>query len=169
MFDLTTLVEKSKRSSFYLKVLNWFLARMIPFNRPHQFRIVEIDDYRIMGLIPFRKSNFNHISGLHACALATLSEFTTGFLLLTCLEQGKYRIILQRLEMDYQYQGKLNASAEFNISKEWLEEKIFSPLRDSESVVVPCEIKIIDANQNQLTKGLVYWQIKEWAKVRTKA
>jgi hypothetical protein len=169
MFDPAKILEKAKHSSFYLKVLNWSLNRMVPFNKPHGFRILTIADFKLSALMPYKRRNFNHIRGLHACGLATISEFTTGFLLLSSLDMKKYRMIMQRLEMDYHYQGKMDAVAEFAISKEWLEEKIIQPLQTQETVVVPCEVKIHDVKGNHLTTGLVYWQFKDWAKVKTKA
>lgn len=169
MFEPTKILEKAKHSSFYLMVLNWSMNRMVPFNKPHGFRILEIADYRLKTLMPYRRSNFNHIRGLHACGLATISEFTTGFLLLSSLDMKKYRIIMQRLEMNYHYQGKMDATAEFIISKEWLDEKVINPLKTQEAVVVPCEVKIHDIKGNHLTTGTVYWQFKDWANVKTKA
>lgn len=169
MFEPTKILEKAKHSSFYLMVLNWSMNRMVPFNKPHGFRILEIADYRLKTLMPYRRSNFNHIRGLHACGLATISEFTTGFLLLSSLDMKKYRIIMQRLEMNYHYQGKMDATAEFAISKEWLDEKVINPLKTQEAVVVPCEVKIHDIKGNHLTTGMVYWQFKDWANVKTKA
>lgn len=169
MFDPAKIVEKAKHSTFYLKLLNWALYRMVPFNKPHGFKIVEISDYRLKTIMPYKKRNFNHIKGLHACGLATISEFATGFLLLSNLDMKKYRMILQRLEVNYLYQGKMDAIAEFTISKEWLEEKILQPLRTHDSVVVPCEVMIHDLKGNHLTTGIVHWQFKEWGKVKTKA
>ena len=168
MFDPAKILEKAKHSSFYRKVLNWNLSRMIPFNKPHDFEVIELEDYRLKTRIPYQKSNFNHIKGLHACGLATISEFTTGFLLISRLDMKKYRLIMQRMEMNYHYQGKMDSTAEFTISKEWLEEKIVTPLKTSEAVVVPCEIKIHDVNGNHLTTGTIFWQIKSWDKVKTK-
>jgi hypothetical protein len=169
MFDPNEVFQKAKTSSFYLWLLNWSLARMIPFNKPHGFKIVALDDYSLKIIIPYRKSNFNHIRGLHACALATISEFSTGFLLVSKLDAKKYRLIMQRLEMDYHYQGKMDAFAEFQISEVWLNEKIYTPLKSSEAVVVICQVKITDVKGNHLTTGNVHWQIKDWNKVKTKA
>ncbi len=169
MFDSAKVLEKAKHSSFYLMLLNWSLGRMVPFNKPHGFKIIEIGEYRLKILMPYRKSNFNHIRGLHACGLATVSEFATGFLLLSSLDMKKYRMIMQRLEMNYHYQGKMDAVAEFTISKEWLEEKVIKPLQAQEAVVVPCEVKIHDTKGNHLTTGTIFWQFKDWAKVKTKA
>jgi acyl-coenzyme A thioesterase PaaI-like protein len=167
--DSSKIIEKAKHSSFWRWVLTQSLYRMVPFNRPHKFQLVEIDDNHLKALIPYRRSNFNHIRGLHACALATISEFATGFLLLSRLDQKKYRIIMQRIEMDYHYQGKMDAFAEFTISDEWLQKEIILPLQSQESIVVPCTIKIHDAKGNHLTTGKVFWQFKDWTKVKTKA
>ncbi len=168
MFDPALILEKAKKSSFYLSLLNFSLNRMIPFNKPHGFKVVELEDYRLKTTIPYRPRNFNHIRGLHACALATLSEFTTGFLLVTKLDAKKYRLIMQKLEMNYHYQGKMDAFAEFVISEAWLNEKVYHALEKNEAVVVICEIKIHDKNGNHLTTGLVHWQIKDWSSVKTK-
>jgi acyl-coenzyme A thioesterase PaaI-like protein len=168
MLDPNTILQKAKASSFYRTILNWSLNRMIPFNKPHDFRILEIGDYHLKTVIPYKRKNFNHIRGLHACALATISEFTTGFLLVSKLDSKKYRLIMQRLEMDYHYQGKMDATATFSISEEWLHQNIYEPLQSQEAVVIGCEIKIHDAKGNHLTTGKVYWQIKDWQKVKTK-
>jgi acyl-coenzyme A thioesterase PaaI-like protein len=168
MLDPNQIVQKAKTSSFYLTLLNWSLNRMIPFNKPHGFRILEIGDHHLRTLIPYRRRNFNHIRGLHACALATISEFTTGFLLVSKLDAKKYRLIMQRLEMDYHYQGKMNATATFTISEDWLQQQIYDPLKTQDAVVIICEVKIHDEQGNHLTTGKVYWQIKDWQKVKTR-
>lgn len=168
MFDTAKILEKAKKSSFYRGVLNFMLDRMIPFNKPHKFKVIEIGEYHLKTIIPYRKSNFNHIRGLHACALATISEFTTGFLLVAKLDSKKYRLIMQKLEMNYHYQGKMDAVAEFRIDEEWLQKEIYDPLKNKEAIVVICEVKINDKEGNHLTTGYVHWQIKDWGKVRTK-
>jgi acyl-coenzyme A thioesterase PaaI-like protein len=168
MLDQNRILQKAKTSSFYLAILNWSLNRMIPFNKPHGFRILEIGDHHLRTLIPYRRKNFNHIRGLHACALATISEFTTGFLLVSKLDAKKYRLIMQRLEMDYHYQGKMDASATFTISEDWLQQQIYDPLKTQDAVVIVCEVKIHDEQGNHLTTGKVYWQIKDWQKVKTR-
>lgn len=164
----SNFIERAKHSNFYLWLLNVGLSRMIPFNKPHGFRIMEIGDYDIKILLPYKRSNLNHIRGLHACALATISEFATGLLLITKLGFHTYRIIMQRLEMDYHYQGKMDAIAHFSISESWIQNQIYEPLKSQESVLVSCEIKIFDTQQNHLTTGKVHWQIKEWKRVKTK-
>lgn len=166
--DTGKFIERARHSAFYLWLLNLGLQRMIPFNKPHGFQILEIGDHHIKILIPYKRKNFNHIRGLHACALATVSEYATGLLLISKLGFDTYRVIMQRLEMDYHYQGKTDAIASFSISGEWLQENITEPLKLQESVVVKCEVKINDTQGKHLTTGTIYWQIKKWTSVKTK-
>ena len=166
--DITKIVKKAQGSSIYLKILNIGLNRMVPFNKPHGFKVVEIGDYHLKTMVPYKKSNFNHIRGIHACALATLSEFTTGFLLLTSLDPKKYRLIMQNLSMDYHYQAKMEAYGNFDISEKWLEKMIYKPLKSIEKVLVECEVKIHDKAGNHISTGIVKWQIKSWENVKTK-
>lgn len=162
------IAEKAKHSRFYLNLLNMGLSRIVPFNKPHGFKVIEISDNHLKTMVPYRKSNFNHIRGIHACALATLSEFSTGFLLLTKLDPKKYRLIMQGLSMKYHYQAKLDAYASFFISQEWLEALVFQPLKLTEKVVVDCEVEIYDKESNHISTGMVTWQIKSWENVKTK-
>jgi acyl-coenzyme A thioesterase PaaI-like protein len=166
--NLQKLLHQAETSSFYRWLLNRGLGYTIPFNRPHGFEILEISQQHLKILLPYRRSNFNHIRGIHACALATVSEFSTGLLLIKRLDPSKYRLIMQRLEMDYHYQGKMDAIANFVLDDKWLSENIVEPLKEKDSVVITCEVSIHDTAGNHLTTGKVYWQIKDWQKVKTK-
>ncbi|MCS6975292.1 MAG: DUF4442 domain-containing protein, partial [Cyclobacteriaceae bacterium] len=100
------ILLRARQSSFWRAILNLLLNRLIPFNRPHGFTIEKLGDNFLQIRLPYRRSNFNHIKGLHACALATLAEFTTGFMLVQKLDARKYRLIMKKLEMMYHFQGK---------------------------------------------------------------
>lgn len=166
--DLIALVAKARTSSFYFWFLNVAFNRFVPFNRPHGFRIIEIGDFHVRTRLPYKRSNLNHLKGLHACALATLTEITGGFLLAIKLDPKKYRLILRRLEVDYLYQGKTDAFGELYISQDWLSSTIIEPLKSAESVDVVTEVTIKDASGNQLTSGRAHWQVKDWQRVKTK-
>ena len=138
MFDPAVILEKAKTSKRHLKLLNFALGKKIPFNKPHGFKVVELGDMSVKVLIPYKRKNFNHIRGLHACGLATISEFATGMVLLNALDPKEYRIIMQRMEMNYHYQGKMDAYAYFEMTEAWLQEEVITPLKDKESIVVKC-------------------------------
>ena len=76
---------------------------------------------------------------------------------------------MQKMEMNYHYQGKMDSFAEFSVSEEWLQTEVIEPLQTQESIVVNCEVKTHDSEGNHLTTGNIYWQIKAWNKVKTKA
>ncbi len=166
--DLNSIIEKAKRSKFQLKLFNIGLNRMIPFNRPHGFKVVEITDDHIRTCLPYKRKNLNHIKGLHACALATLCEFTTGLYLISKLGFTDFRIILNNLSIDYQYQGKTDVFAEFSLSDKWIDDNITEPLHSEESVLINCPVEVFDTNENLICSAMVEWQLKEWKKVKTK-
>ncbi|GIV36935.1 MAG: hypothetical protein KatS3mg032_1314 [Cyclobacteriaceae bacterium] len=166
--NTTVLVQRARTSALWRWVLNRALHRFIPFNRPHRFTIEALGDDFVQVRLPFRKNNLNHIRGLHACALATLAEYTTGFMLVQKLNARQYRLIMKKLEMEYHYQGKSDAVARFGITHHWLQEKVMEPLRHREAVEVVCEVTLHDAQHNHLATGKVCWHIKPWQAVKTK-
>lgn len=167
--ELVTFVERAKTSKFYLWVLNVVFDRFVPFNKPHHFRVIEVGDDHVKTRLPYRRRNLNHVKGLHACALATLTELSSGFLLASKLDPKKFRLILKRLEIDYLYQGKMDAVCEFRLTANTLNDVIINPLKDQESIVFVAQVNIHDVKGNQLTSGKAHWQIKDWTRVRTKA
>ncbi len=165
---LPYLIVRARRSQFWLFVLNFLMARTVPFNAPHKFRIFEIGADKIITHAPYRRSNHNHIRGIHACAIATISEFSAGFLLLTKLDPAKYRLIMSKLDVDYSYQAKQEIFAEAKMSDEQLQQKVILPLQQSESITIVMETIVRDSSNNEVAIAHTTWQIKRWDKVRTK-
>jgi len=161
-------IKDAKESKFGLWKLNFGLFRMIPFNKPHGIKILELNDNSVKTIIPLKRKNMNHIKGIHACGMATAAEFASGFKLLTQLGPRKYRLIMESLEMVYHYQAKTAITAEFEAADEWIAAVIKKPLETSESVLVKCEIMLYDTDRNHVATGYTNWHIKPWAKVKTK-
>ena len=168
MSQIQSLVHKAKKSGFYLRVLNYGLSRRVPFNRPHGFRILSLADRQITTFAPYKKKNLNHIGGMHACAMATLAEFSTGFLLMCSLDMQQYRLIMRKIEMEFFYQARQDVTAFFEVSEEWMKQHVTEPLEREGLTEVTCEIRMKDREGNHLCTGPVSWQIKDWQKVRTK-
>ena len=76
---------------------------------------------------------------------------------------------MQKMEMNYHYQGKMDVNAQFNISEDRLRSEVIEPLKTQDAVVINCEIKTHDIQGNHISTGNVFWQIKDWQKVKTKA
>jgi len=166
--DLEKYINSAKASRFGMFKLNLGLFYVIPFNKPHRIKIIEIQDDFVKTRIPYSRKNFNHIKGIHACGMATSAEFASGFFLLSKLGSKKYRLIMESLEMKYHYQAKTDIVATFSATEQWLNEMIFEPLKNSDSVLVRCEINLHDNQNNHVATGYTNWQIKEWSKVKTK-
>ena len=166
--NLQTLVEKAGTRSWYRWLLSYQLNHIVPFNAPHSFTIKSVSPSELCVMLPYKKRNLNHVKGIHACALATLAEATSGFLLVINLKPKKYRIILQKLEMEYHYQAKSRVQAHFRLDENWYQSQIQKPLEAEGKVTVLVQLPIHDADGHHVATGTVHWQIKDWKMVRTK-
>ncbi len=165
---LPKLTARAKVSPTWLRLLNLLLGRVIPFNRPHGFVIEEIRDDYLRTTAPYRRRNHNHLRGIHACAIATIAEFSGGYLLLSRLDPKKYRLIMSRIEVDYVYQAKERIVSESVLPPERLRLEIIEPLQEQEAVTIKMESRISDVSGNHIATAFTIWQVKSWAKVRTK-
>lgn len=155
-------------SKWALRKLNWMLWFGIRFNYPHRIAIHRVEEERITTRIRKRKINTNHIGGIHACGLATAAEFCSGLVLLRGLDPGKYRLIMQKMEVQYLYQARKDAHASFALSEAVLKSEIIDVLKAEGVVFYTCEIPVHDTDGNHLCTAYTTWQIKAWDKVRTK-
>lgn len=166
--DLSSLFQKAKTSKRHQWLLSYSLNRFVPFNRSHKFKVEALDDHFLRIGIPYRKSNLNHLKGIHACAQATAAEISSGLLLIATLDPKRYRIILQKLELEYHYQAKTDVIARFEIDTEWLQNRVYEPLVQNDRIFVDCSIDLFDQDENRVASAIARWQIKDWKAVQTK-
>ncbi len=166
--DIDKHINNAKSSKFGLWKLNMMLGWTIPFNKPHGIKIHHINDFDLATVIPYKRKNFNHIKGIHACGLATCSEFASGFLLMTNLNFKVYRLIMEKIEMEYHYQAKSTCYAKIKLSEEWFNNQIITPLKNSEKITVQNKVETYDRGNNHICTATVTWQIKNWKQVKTK-
>ena len=168
MPELKKLIQRASTSDFFKWVLNFVIPRAVPFNAPHHFKIVKINPGFVKVILPYRRSNLNHVRGIHACALATLCEYTIGITLLSMISEKEYRIILKNLSLEYLYQAKMDVTAEFFMNEETINNLIIEPLQKNDSVFHVFEINVFDLSGNHICKGSANWQIKKWNHVKMK-
>ncbi|HKR03644.1 MAG TPA: DUF4442 domain-containing protein [Bacteroidia bacterium] len=166
---LSELIRKAETSPFYLWVLNNILWKKIPFNNPHKIKIEKIKDGSLTIFLPYKRKNMNHIGGIHACALATLCEYTTGLTLMSSISEKEFRIILKNIKMTYHYQAKMKVQTTFSLSKEFIRNEIVEPLKTADSIFKELTVELYDVKKNHICTGVINWQIKKWEKVKTKA
>lgn len=159
--SLEKLVVKSYQSKFWLRILNYSLWFKIPFNKPHRLIIKEITENSITVHIPYIWKNLNHLRGIHACALATASEYTCGFLLISRLSAQKYRLIMRSMHVDYIKQGKSDLYVHFKLEEEKIE-GLKNKLKIETQCIEILEVEVRDAQQNLISVAKLEWQLKEW-------
>jgi hypothetical protein len=165
MSRLQKFIHKAGESSFRRWLLNFALARVIPFNRPHDLEVTEIRPGFAKVRLPYRKSNLNHLKGIHACALAALSEYTSGLAMLGKISEKDYRIILKKLSMEYHYQAKMDVFAEFVIDDHFLNKNIVEPLENNDSAFILLQVQVHDTEGNHISTATMEWQVKKWGRV----
>ncbi len=166
--DLPRLLERGRTSKVHRWLLNIGLRWSIPFNKPHGFRVVPLLHGGIRVEVPYRRANRNHIRGIHACCLATAAELCTGLALIGRMDHGKYRLIMMGMQMDYHWQAKSKAYAEYIPSEAEVERHLLAPLRLNAVCLFTAEVLLRDDGGNTLATGRITWQLKPWGQVRTK-
>ncbi len=159
--DLVHLINQAEKSSFHLWKLNFLLGFVVPFNKRHNIKVSAINQGEFTTTIPYKKKNFNHIKGIHACGLATVAEYASGLSILYRLDVKKYRLIMKSIAVEYFYQAKMDAVAKVNKPANFLSEGI------DDVMDVKDEITINDKAGNHLATATIVWQIKPWEKVKT--
>ena len=165
---LPTLLQKARTSSFTRWKLNALLPWMIPFNRPHGFKVVPLKEGGISVRIPYWRINRNHIKGIHACCLATAAEMCSGLSVLEQLDPRQYRLIMRSLHMEYRYQARQAAVATCAPAAAHIADTMVRPLATQEAVDHTSTVELHDRSGNHLATGTITWQVKKWDKVRTR-
>ena len=167
MKKLLTLFRRAQKSQSALRLLNFILSWSIPFNWPHGIKITAVHDDGVSVRLPYKRKNLNHLKGIHACALATAAEYTSGITLLAAIGTD-YRLIMKNISVTYHYQAKLDVVTTLHIRKDVLQEKILVPLTTDDAVFFENAVEVHDLLANHICTAAVQWQIKKWDKVRSK-
>lgn len=139
----------------------------VPFNAPHGFSVSHLDEYSLHVSLPQRRKNRNHLGSLHACALATAAEMSTGLLLLRHFPFDTYRLIMRSMHMEYYYQGRTSAQAQAELSQAMIDSVAQNPDLDDDGVMVEISSEVFDTEKTLLARGIFEWQLKSWKQVKT--
>lgn len=165
---IAKIAARASTSGFYRFLLNRILAYAVPFNRPHRLRIEKISKGFVSVKMPFVNRNRNHVNSVHACALATLCEFTSGISLMTLLQAEQYRIVLKSLKMDYEYRAKGDVVCEHTIETVAFIDRCKQTLDSGIPLVYETTAQVFDLQKNLICSGVATWQIKSWSAVKSK-
>lgn len=155
------ILEKAKKSAFWMWTLNKILQRVIPFNKPHGILITSLSDNAIIAKLPYKRRNLNHLKGMHACALATASEYACGLLLISRMDASKYRLIMKTMHMDYLHQGKTDVEVRFNLEENYIH-NLKRRIDETQTVLEKFIVKAYNTKGEHLCTAELEWQLKSW-------
>lgn len=166
MKGLHQLLEKAKISKKYRWFLNLMMSKAVPFNKPHGFKVSSIENDAITTFTPYHKKNFNHLKGIHACAIATAGELAAGLVLMAQFPPHKYRFIMSTIQIDYHYQAKKGIFAKATLSPD-MQAAILERLSDAPKTFQAVITEVHDTDHAHIATVTTKWQIKDWQQVKT--
>lgn len=143
------------------------LKLAIPFNAPHGFNIVALNKDEVRIELPNSKLNHNHVSGIHACAIATLGEFCAGLTLARHLGMTRYRFLLAKLEVDYHMQGRTKLTGVAHLDEAQVT-ALKADLEKQDKLLFEHHTNITNTLGEKVADVKSVWQIKDWNKVQLK-
>ena len=133
----------------------------LPFNRPHRIRIAAVTPEYVEVALPSRRSNFNHLGGMHACAIATALEFASGASILLEVGMRDYRIIMSRLEIDYTAKPKGHCTVRAQRNTPAIQG--LTGVLEKEGVArIVQPSSLYDASGEHCAEATVHWHLKAW-------
>jgi len=164
---LSRILSRAKESNKTGK-LNWILWKVIPFNKPHGIKILSLEEDSVTTYIPYKKKNFNHLKGIHACAICTAGEFAAGMLLISHLPIDKYRLIMSELKTEYHLQGRSALTAVSRFAEGVTIDKLKKQLDSEDKVLTDMVTELSDSKNELIATVTTTWQLKNWEKVTLK-
>jgi len=164
---LYNLIQKSQSSKKHLWLLNRVMNHSVRFNKPHGFQVIKITPSLVQTFAPYHKKNFNHVRGIHACAIATVGELAAGLALMTHFSPKEYRVIMSHLDIQYHYQAKKNIIATASIT-DTQKTRVLQALSDDGKTIETITTEIKDEDHTLIATVRTTWQIKKWDDVQTR-
>jgi hypothetical protein len=160
--DLFRLLEKLLNSKQNF-LINRLIPHLVPFNYGHHISIKSRSYNEVTSHLPKIKRNLNHIKTIHACAIATLGEFSAGILLLHHFPLSENRIIMKKLTAEYHMQAKTNLESIARLP----DLKTYqSELLNNHVTFIPMEVHVYNIKKELVATITTIWQIKSWDKVK---
>jgi hypothetical protein len=159
------LLDKPSKANLFL--LNKVMQIAVPFNKPHDFKVVTATRNSVTTIGKYKRSNFNHIKGIHAAALVTIGEFSAGTLLLKHFGMNKYRMIMKNLSAEYHYQAKMDVFSTATLTDE-AKTNLDNELSEHGSGLITLDSIIKNREDRHVATIKTTWQLKDWSKTSVK-
>ncbi len=158
------LIKRSESKSGILTIEKLFKIG-IPFNKPHGISFKKLSSFESVMTMKNKRGNHNHLGGIHACAIATVGEFSAGILLCKNFEMNSFRVIMKEISVTYSSQARKDIISTATIDASVVEDLKKRIVLDAQADVdLVSEIKDITGKNIALVK--TSWQLKSWKEVR---
>jgi len=139
----------------------------IPFNKPHHINFLKLSKNECQMRMKNKRINHNHLGGIHACAIATLGEFSAGILLCKNFQMIKYRVIMKDISVEYKKQARTDITSLSELSEMEIESILKQiALEDKATILLKTSVK--DAQGDEVAIISTNWQMKDWSKTHLK-
>lgn len=148
--------------------LNAVFRSILPFNVPHGIRVISFSDQEVRVALPDKRANRNHLKGMHACAIATACEFCSGLAVLAQFNMKNYRLIMNRLEVDYTRRPAKGMCEARAVVPEGLREEVLRLMEAAEDGAARFTMPstLYDAEGEAVAQAQVHWHVKAWNAVQ---
>jgi acyl-coenzyme A thioesterase PaaI-like protein len=159
------LMKRSESKSGLVAIEKVF-AIGIPFNKPHGIRFISLSSYESEMLMKNKRINHNHLGGIHACAIATVGEFSAGLLLCKNFEMSSFRVIMKTINVEYTAQARKSIKAHARVEAVLLDDLKKRIVLDGQAEV-DLKTYIEDIDGKKIAVVTTEWQIKNWKNIKT--
>jgi acyl-coenzyme A thioesterase PaaI-like protein len=158
------LMKRSESKSGLIAIEKVF-AIGIPFNKPHGISFISLSEYESEMVMKKKRSNLNHLGGIHACAIATVGEFTAGILLCKNFEMTSFRVIMKTIHIEYTSQARKSIRAHARIDAVLIDDLKKRIVLDGQAEV-DLKTYVEDIDGKKIAVVTTEWQLKDWKKIR---
>jgi acyl-coenzyme A thioesterase PaaI-like protein len=162
---LDILFTKSENRTGLIALQKLFLIG-IPFNKPHGIKFKKLTQFESVLELANKRANHNHLGGIHACAIATLGEFSAGLLLCKNFATFRYRIIMKDLHVEFYKQGRSVLSSAAQITTDQID-AILRQLQSDVKADIELQTNIFNGQNELIAKVTTKWQLKDWAQTQS--
>ena len=146
------------REGIRRRMLDVILNVGIPFNRWLGLKIKEITPEKVTIESPSTPLRRNHVGTAHACAQALIGEYAAGLVVTQRFPMEGYRIVIGKLEIEYEKAGRGTLFATATAPETW-------PELVSEEGWVDMTTRITNEAGEAVSVCRTSWKVKSWARI----
>ena len=140
-------------------VFSRWMQEVVPFNRPHRLKILQLSGGSCTVELPKRRRNLNHLGTMHACAMATAAEYASGLCLLSAFGMEDVRLIMSHMEVSYTRRAQTSCTAQAVCSAEDTE-ALRRLLQKEGRAPLTLTSVVCDAEGQEVARAEIQWHLK---------